>query len=214
MKRWLAPVLIVASIILVAAALVINARGSGDDDDNRAAAAANDTASTSAADSSQPGSSQPGSSQPGSTSTVGILEIDDLGRVLTDAEGMVLYASDEEAADPDVLCTDACEEFWIPLDAGSGTPTGADGVTGLDVAERPDGTMQVTLDGRRLYTFSEDSTGEASGEGFSDTFGGQRFTWHAVVVDASGSPVTSATTGATAGTAGATADDEVGYPGY
>jgi predicted lipoprotein with Yx(FWY)xxD motif len=203
MKRWLAPVLIVASIVLVAAALVINARGSGDDDGNSAAAAANVTESTSAAE----------SSQPGPTPTVGVVEIDDLGRVLTDADGMVLYASDEEAADPDVLCTDACEEFWIPLDAGSGTPTGADGVTGLAVAERPDGTMQVTLDGRRLYTFSEDSTGEASGEGFSDTFGGQRFTWHAVVVDASGSPVTAATTGATADTAGATADD-AGYPGY
>src|SRR5262245_44125609 len=104
MKRWLAPVLIVASIIVVAAALIINARGSGDDD-NSAVAAANVTDSTAAAD----------SSQPGTTPTVGVVEIDGLGRVLTDADGKVLYASDEEAADPNVVCTDACEEFWMPL---------------------------------------------------------------------------------------------------
>ncbi len=197
MKRWLAPVLIVASIIVAAAALILNARGS--DDDNNAVAAADVTDSTAA----------PDSSQPGSTPTVGVVEIDGLGRVLTDADGKVLYASDEEAADPDVICTDACEEFWIPVDAGSATPTGADGVTGLDVAERPDGTMQVTHDGRRLYTFSQDSPGEAGGEGFSDTFGGQRFTWHAVVVDESGSAVTTATT-AQQGRPTTTYD----YPGY
>jgi predicted lipoprotein with Yx(FWY)xxD motif len=194
MKRWLAPVLIFASIIVAAAVLVINARGS--DDDDNAVAAADVPDSTAAAD----------SSQPGSTPTVGVVEIDGLGRVLTDADGKVLYASDEEAADPNVVCTGACAEFWIPVDAGSAPPTGADGVTGLDVAERPDGTMQVTHDGRRLYTFSQDSAGEAGGEGFSDTFDGQRFTWHAVVVDETGSAVTSATTGA--------ADDNVDYPGY
>jgi predicted lipoprotein with Yx(FWY)xxD motif len=170
MKRWLAPVLIVASIVV----------------DNNTVAAAD------VADSTAP--------------TVDVTEIDGLGRVLTDADGNVLYAADEEAADPDVICTDACEEFWIPVDAGSAAPTAADGVTGLDVAERPDGTTQVTLDDRRLYTFSLDSPGEAGGEGFSDTFGGQRFTWHAVVVDESGAAVTAATTGA--------ADDSVDYPGY
>jgi predicted lipoprotein with Yx(FWY)xxD motif len=195
MKRWLAPVLIVASIIVAATALILNARGS--DDDDNAVAAADVADSTAPAD----------SSQPASTPTVDTTGIDGLGRVLTDADGNVLYASDEEAADPDVVCTDACAEFWIPVDAGSATPTGADGITGLDVAERPDGTMQVTLDGRRLYTFSLDSPGEAGGEGFSDTFAGQRFTWHAVVVDESGAPVTSATTTGTA-------DDNVDYPGY
>ena len=150
MKRWLAPVLIVASIIVAATALILNARGS---DDDGAVAAADVADSTAPAD----------SSQPASTPTVDTTEIDGLGRVLTDADGNVLYASDEEAADPDVVCTDACAEFWIPVDAGSATPTGADGITGLDVAGRP-GTMQVTLDGRRLYTFSLDSPGEAGGE--------------------------------------------------
>lgn len=143
-----------------------------------------------------------------STSTVNLVQIEGLGAVLADTEGRVLYAADEEAADPDVLCTDACEEFWEPMPAGSGAPTSAPDVSDLDVAERPDGTTQVTHEGRRLYTFTLDSPGEATGEGLSDTFGDQLFTWHTVVVDQ-----TSA-----AGTATAEAPDTAGdlydLPGY
>jgi predicted lipoprotein with Yx(FWY)xxD motif len=164
MKRLLAPVLIIVAALT--AGLALAARGS-DDTDGPSPVAPEATDSETAA----------------STSTVNLVEIEGLGAVLADAEGRVLYAADEETADPDVVCTDACEEFWEPLAAGSGAPTGAPGVNGLDVAERPDGTAQVTHQGRRLYTFSLDSPGEATGEGFSDTFGDQRFTWHAVVVD-------------------------------
>ena len=134
-----------------------------------AAAVADSTPTTSSA-----------SSAATSTPTVDLVQIEDFGVVLADADGRVLYAADEEA-DPDVVCTDACEEFWQPLDVGSAEPTGAPGVTELGVADRPDGTKQVTFDGRRLYTFTLDAAGEATGEGFSDTFGGQRFTWHVVV---------------------------------
>jgi hypothetical protein len=76
-------------------------------------------------------------------------------------------------------------EAWPPLIAGTGTPTG-EGVTGLGVSDRPDGTSQVTYNGERLYTFAADSPGEATGDGDSDEFGSQQFTWHAVVVNASG----------------------------
>ena len=51
----------------------------------------------------------------------------------------------------------------------------------------PTAPRQVTHEGHRLYTFTLDSSGEATGEGFSDTFGGQRFTWHAAVVDSASS---------------------------
>ena len=128
--------------------------------------------------------------------------------MLADAEGRVLYAADEEVVDPDVLCTDACEEFWAPLTAGSGAPTGAPDVSDLDVAVRPDSTTQVTHEGRRLYTFTLDSPGEATGEGLSDTFGDQRFTWHAVVVDQTSAGGTATTD--TPDTAG----DPYDLPGY
>jgi predicted lipoprotein with Yx(FWY)xxD motif len=114
------------------------------------------------------------------TATVSVEDIGDSGRVLVDAAGKALYESDEEA-DGSVICTDACAEFWEPLTIDSGSPTGD--VSGeLGVAERPDGTRQVTLDGRRLYTFVEDKPGEVTGDGFSDAFDGQQFTWHVVTV--------------------------------
>ena len=38
----------------------------------------------------------------------------------------------------------------------------------------------MTLDGRPLYRFAEDSEhGKATGDGATDSFGGQQFTWHA-----------------------------------
>ena len=113
-----------------------------------------------------------------------VVDVADLGSVLADADGDVLYTSDEETADPEVVCTDACVQFWAPLTAEAQPPASGPIADNLGVVSRPDGTQQVTYDGHRLYTFTQDSPGEASGEGFSDTFGGQQFTWHAVVVDA------------------------------
>jgi predicted lipoprotein with Yx(FWY)xxD motif len=197
MKRFLAPAIIAVGA-LAAGGITLAAAASDD---------GNDTAAPAAADAS---SSTPDSSSP-STATVNTAEIEGLGTVLTDADGRVLYAADEES-DPDVVCTDACEEFWAPLDAGDEAPTGASGVTELDVAERPDGSQQVTYDGHRLYTFTQEGPGEASGEGFSDTFGGQRFTWHAVVVDETAATDSTPTaTSADNGTATGGIDD---YPGY
>jgi predicted lipoprotein with Yx(FWY)xxD motif len=115
------------------------------------------------------------------TTTVSVEEIGDAGRVLVDSDGKALYAADEEA-DSNVLCTDACLSFWTPLTIDSGTPTASSVPGMLGVSERPDGTRQVTLDGKRLYSFTEDDPGEVTGDGFSDAFGGQTFTWHVVSV--------------------------------
>jgi predicted lipoprotein with Yx(FWY)xxD motif len=118
------------------------------------------------------------------TTTVSVEKIGDSGRVLVDSAGKALYAPDQEA-NGRVICTDACTSFWMPLTIGSGAPTG-DGVAGkLGVAERPDGTRQVTFDGKRLYTFAQDKPGEVTGDGFSDAFDGQQFTWHVVTADGS-----------------------------
>ena len=56
-----------------------------------------------------------------------------------------------------------------------------DGVSGrLATVKRPDGSRQVTLDGRPLYRFAQDSAaGKATGDGVTDNFDGQQFTWHA-----------------------------------
>jgi predicted lipoprotein with Yx(FWY)xxD motif len=102
--------------------------------------------------------------------------------VPVDSSGKALYASDEEA-DGVVRCVDSCESFWKPLSPGTEMPTAQDGVPDLGVIQRPDGSQQVTAGGRPLYTFSEDSPGKVSGDGFSDDFDGQVFTWHVMTAD-------------------------------
>jgi len=120
----------------------------------------------------------------GGTATVSADDISGAGDVLVDSSGKALYAPDQEASSS-VVCTDACTSFWMPLTLASGAPTGHDVSGKLGIAERPDGARQVTLDGRRLYTFVQDKPGEVTGEGFSDAFGGQQFTWHVVHADGS-----------------------------
>jgi predicted lipoprotein with Yx(FWY)xxD motif len=116
----------------------------------------------------------------GGGQTVALKSIDGIGDVLVDAGGKALYASDVES-DGKVHCTDGCTSFWEPLTLDSGSPTAAEGVGKLGVIKRADGARQVTADGKLLYTFSEDSAGEVEGNGFSDDFDGEHFTWNAVL---------------------------------
>ena len=119
--------------------------------------------------------------------TVSVANVDGVGRVLVDAQGQALYVSDEEASGM-VLCTGPCNSFWKPLAPGpDGTPSGAVTGTSLGVIDRPDGSKQVTADGRPLYSFTEDSPGKVTGNGFSDDFGTQHFTWHAVTAQGAAS---------------------------
>jgi predicted lipoprotein with Yx(FWY)xxD motif len=101
------------------------------------------------------------------------------GNVLVDSKGAALYTSDQEK-DGMVRCTGGCTSIWLPLTAPrSGQPTAASDVSGkVGVVKRPDGAGQVTLDGRPLYRFAEDGgPGKVTGDGVSDSFGGQQFTW-------------------------------------
>ena len=100
--------------------------------------------------------------------------------MLVDSAGKALYSSNVEA-NGTVHCTGACTSFWQPLTVGSGMPTATGNAGKLTVIKRPDGTKQVALNGKPLYTFSEDSPGKVQGNGFSDNFGGMHFTWKAVL---------------------------------
>jgi predicted lipoprotein with Yx(FWY)xxD motif len=115
------------------------------------------------------------------TATVSAEELGNSGRVLVDSAGRALYAADEEA-DSSVVCTGDCAAFWIPLTIDGGAPSGNSLPSELGVVERGDGTRQVTFAGKRLYTFVQDEPGEVTGDGFSDAFDGQQFTWHVVSV--------------------------------
>jgi predicted lipoprotein with Yx(FWY)xxD motif len=116
----------------------------------------------------------------GATTTVSVRSIDGIGDVLVDSAGKALYASDLEAGGK-VMCTGGCTSFWKPLTVGAAMPKAAGDVGKLGVATRPDGSKQVTVDGRLLYTFSQDQPGKVNGNGFADEFDGRHFTWSAVL---------------------------------
>jgi predicted lipoprotein with Yx(FWY)xxD motif len=133
------------------------------------------------------------SSTPAATSTtVAVKPIGGVGDVLVDSAGKALYSSNVEAGGK-VMCTGACTSFWKPLTVGSGNPTAAGGAGKLSVIKRPDGTRQVALDGKPLYTFAQDAPGKVQGNGFSDDFGGRHFTWTAVLAGGKSSGSTTTT---------------------
>jgi len=124
--------------------------------------------------------------------TVSARMVTGVGTVLTDQSGKTLYTPQQEA-DGAIKCIGSCLSFWFPVTAGKGAaPHAASDVTGkLAVIQRPDGGgSQLTYDGKPLYTFRLDTgPGQAHGNNFSDHFGSQSFTWHAVT--ASGGAATS-----------------------
>jgi len=93
--------------------------------------------------------------------------------VLKDTSGMALYSPAGESA-TNIRCTGGCTSIWMPLRPGKAKLSGATTIT------RPDGTKQVVVGGKPLYTFVQDSAGKVTGNGAQDAFSGKQFTWHAV----------------------------------
>jgi predicted lipoprotein with Yx(FWY)xxD motif len=113
--------------------------------------------------------------------TIAGAEVSGLGTVLVDAEGMTVYEFTPDKG-PTSTCYGACEAAWPPVMA-SGEPTAGEGAmsSALGTTKRKDGTMQVTYNGRPLYTFVGDkSPGEANGQGDEGVW------W---VLDESGTPI-------------------------
>jgi predicted lipoprotein with Yx(FWY)xxD motif len=139
------------------------------------------------------GSSDPRPPAQTSSSTVAVRDVGSVGATLVDGSGRTLYFADQEASGA-IKCVDACLRFWQPLtvDAGS-QPTASGDLSGkLASTHRPDGSEQVTYNGKPLYTFHDDSgPGAADGNGVTDNFGADSFLWHAATVSgAASSPTT------------------------
>lgn len=162
-----------ASGTLVAAALVLGACGGGGGGSSSASSGATST-------------------------TVSVQKLPNVGSVLVDQGGKAVYSSDLEASGK-VVCNAGCTAFWKPVTIDGGKPTAPAGAGKLGVIKRPDGSMQVTVAGKPLYTFSEDSPGKATGNGFTDDFSGHHFTWH--VVTSGGKAATGSGTGNKSGPA-------------
>lgn len=100
--------------------------------------------------------------------------------VLVTSDGRALYFSDKEKGQ--VLCSSgACQAIWTPLTVAARNDITAPPPLArrIGTVDRPDGSTQVTLGGRPLYTFSFDhAAGEVNGDGLKDSFDGTDFIWH------------------------------------
>jgi predicted lipoprotein with Yx(FWY)xxD motif len=126
------------------------------------------------------GSGSAGSGSGGSNgagATVNATTVSGLGRVVDTADGFTLYHLTGETGGK-ILCTASCQGLWPPLLAPSGgSAVAGSGVSGsLGTVKRPDGSMQVTLNGMPLYRYSGDTgAGQANGEGIDEGANGRWF---------------------------------------
>lgn len=88
-----------------------------------------------------------------------------LGKVLVDQKGLALYF-DTANKPMHFACTGDCLAAWPPLVVAKGQTAAlaGKGVTGLGTVRGPSG-LQVTWEGKALYTFAEDTKGTVTGQG-------------------------------------------------
>ena len=99
-----------------------------------------------------------------SDDTVVSISDTDLGQVLVDADGFTLYAFLNDGPNTSA-CIDQCAQSWPPLIVDGEFEIGLSGA-GFATADRSDGSIQLTVDGRPLYRFSGDQgPGETNGQG-------------------------------------------------
>ena len=94
----------------------------------------------------------------------------DLGQILTDADGMVIYffANDTEGTSN---CEGDCLENWPPV-AMEGEPTAGEGVEAeLGTISGNDGSTQLTVNGFPAYYFAGDQApGDTNGQGVGEVW--------------------------------------------
>jgi len=124
--------------------------------------------------------------------TVQVTDHPELGKILTDGQGMTLYLYTRDSENVS-NCYDQCAVNWPPLLVEEGEePVAGSGLTGeLGTIERTDGGRQVTYNGMPLYYWIQDSNpGDATGQDVGDV-------WYVVHPDIStmtvDSPVVTAT---------------------
>ncbi|HVC69417.1 MAG TPA: hypothetical protein VNC61_04035 [Acidimicrobiales bacterium] len=137
-----------------------------------------------------------------------------IGRtILVDPSGMTLYTLSADTGGRS-RCSGTCATAWPPLTVASGvtpeggTGTGAGAGGKLATTARSDGSLQVTYDGRPLYTFAGDGTAGATNGNGIRSFGG---TWAVVKIGSATSTGSSGTTAPTTTTTTSTPSRGYGY---
>ena len=137
------------------AALTVAAAACGGNDDGASGTAAPAAPETTAA-------------QEASGATVAVAS-SRLGEILVDAEGRTLYAFTKDKGDQSA-CSGECATNWPALTGTATAGTGAQASL-LSTSMQPNGTSQVTYDGRPLYYFAGDAKpGDTNGQGVGDVW--------------------------------------------
>ena len=131
--------------------------------------------------------------------TVKTTTTSNFGTILVNSAGMALYTFGPDGTGTTSKCTGTCLAAWPALTVAAGTtPTLPAGVSGtLGTAKQANGSLQVTYNGKLLYTFLSDSSpGQVTGNGVA------MFTVVKVSTSASGASAGSTTTKAPSGSNG------------
>ncbi len=107
-----------------------------------------------------------GNSAPAAGSDVGTAKTS-LGQVVVNGKGMTAYFFDKDVANSGKsACTGSCTSEWSAITSSSAKPK-VDGVTGtVATITGTDGGKQITINGRPIYTFADDSSaGDTKGQG-------------------------------------------------
>ncbi|MFF7213607.1 hypothetical protein ACFZAU_24225 [Streptomyces sp. NPDC008238] len=101
-----------------------------------------------------------------------------LGRLVTDEKGWVLYRFEKDKPNPPTSnCADECAARWQPAAAVSDTQVQGVDQNLVGSVKRPDGTLQLTLNGMPLYHFTGDENpGDTKGQGADSS-------WYAATPD-------------------------------
>lgn len=89
-----------------------------------------------------------------------------LGTVVVDGLGFILYRFDGDSAQPPTAtCAAQCAEMWQPVLAAD--PITVEGIdeSAVGAVERPDGQVQLTIGGWPVYRHTADAPGAIHGHG-------------------------------------------------
>ncbi len=101
-----------------------------------------------------------------------------LGNYLVDANGMTLYYLDHESTST-IKCNGMCLSFWPAFDVTNIVVPSGLNLSNFQIFKRPDGSEQVSYEGKPLYYFIRDShRGDITGNDLKDPFG----IWYAVIL--------------------------------
>jgi predicted lipoprotein with Yx(FWY)xxD motif len=107
-----------------------------------------------------------GGSAPTAGSDIGTAK-SSFGQIVVDGKGMTAYFYDKDVASSGKsACTGTCTSEWSAVTSSSAKPK-VDGVTGtVATITGTDGGKQITINGRPIYTFADDSSaGDTNGQG-------------------------------------------------